>query len=315
MRYRAVVYQEIVSDNYDKKGTSNVLRLTDIVRAEQGSKEEAVTDISILEGALLVKDAAKDNALLYALSHCIRVLRTLCKTANVAPPLLTVSTVSLLHRYCKVREEAVDPDDNPSQFLYDHIQVSKHSEKRLSAVLEVKKLYHSTTVPGRKDSCKSKIKTIAVSKLCVGCAKASHAKIGTPFANASPSLLHTVPASMFSPHPQESTLIGKLQPFLVPASTLFMLLRQEGGNQARSRWLASAYGELRLLTHYSLCIDDSNPVEVRDAINSMFRWYQNAVRCYVYLSDVSTIKRKADDDPSQCTWEQAFRQSKWFTQG
>jgi hypothetical protein len=34
----------------------------------------------------------------------------------------------------------------------------------VSAVLEVKKSYHSTTVPGRKDSCKSKIKTMAVGR-------------------------------------------------------------------------------------------------------------------------------------------------------
>ncbi|KAF2452329.1 heterokaryon incompatibility protein-domain-containing protein, partial [Lineolata rhizophorae] len=35
------------------------------------------------------------------------------------------------------------------------------------------------------------------------------------------------------------------------------------------------------------CIDKRNAVELGAAINSMFRWYQNAARCYVYLSDVS----------------------------
>jgi hypothetical protein len=34
------------------------------------------------------------------------------------------------------------------------------------------------------------------------------------------------------------------------------------------------------------CIDKSNNTELSEAINSMFRWYQNAKRCYVYLSDV-----------------------------
>ncbi|KAF2736003.1 hypothetical protein EJ04DRAFT_522458, partial [Polyplosphaeria fusca] len=34
------------------------------------------------------------------------------------------------------------------------------------------------------------------------------------------------------------------------------------------------------------CIDKRNAVELGAAINSMFRWYQNAARCYVYLSDV-----------------------------
>ncbi len=35
------------------------------------------------------------------------------------------------------------------------------------------------------------------------------------------------------------------------------------------------------------CIDKSDPIEVQRSINSMFRWYRNATRCYVYLSDSS----------------------------
>jgi hypothetical protein len=36
------------------------------------------------------------------------------------------------------------------------------------------------------------------------------------------------------------------------------------------------------------CIDKSNSTELAEAINSMFRWYREAAKCYVYLSDVST---------------------------
>ncbi|KAH7418702.1 hypothetical protein BKA64DRAFT_691198 [Cadophora sp. MPI-SDFR-AT-0126] len=35
------------------------------------------------------------------------------------------------------------------------------------------------------------------------------------------------------------------------------------------------------------CIDKSNAVELQEAINSMFRWYRDATKCYVYLPDVS----------------------------
>lgn len=63
------------------------------------------------------------------------------------------------------------------------------------------------------------------------------------------------------------------------------------------------------------CIDKSSSAELQEAINSMFRWYQNAVKCYVYLSDVSTKKRKASDSFTEYTWEPAFRSSKWFTRG
>jgi hypothetical protein len=63
------------------------------------------------------------------------------------------------------------------------------------------------------------------------------------------------------------------------------------------------------------CIDKRNNTELGTAINSMFRWYQQAVKCYVYLSDVSVKKRKIHDTGLQHTWVQAFRQSKWFTRG
>ncbi|KAH6652635.1 heterokaryon incompatibility protein-domain-containing protein [Truncatella angustata] len=56
------------------------------------------------------------------------------------------------------------------------------------------------------------------------------------------------------------------------------------------------------------CIDGGSSVELTEAINSMFRWYQNAAYCYVYLSDVSTGSDQALD-----SWETQFWQSRWFT--
>jgi len=44
----------------------------------------------------------------------------------------------------------------------------------------------------------------------------------------------------------------------------------------------------------------------------MFRWYRDATRCYVYLSDVS--KRCNAEEPfSRSTWISEFRHSRWFT--
>jgi len=48
------------------------------------------------------------------------------------------------------------------------------------------------------------------------------------------------------------------------------------------------------------CIDKSSSAELSEALNSMFRWYHNAAKCYVYLSDVSA------NGPIQ---------SRWFTRG
>ena len=63
------------------------------------------------------------------------------------------------------------------------------------------------------------------------------------------------------------------------------------------------------------CIDKTDRVELSQAIRSMFRWYQNATKCYVYLSDVSTRKRKFGDMLTHFTWKPAFRSSRWFTRG
>ncbi|KAF2846575.1 HET-domain-containing protein, partial [Plenodomus tracheiphilus IPT5] len=62
------------------------------------------------------------------------------------------------------------------------------------------------------------------------------------------------------------------------------------------------------------CIDKTNSVELHEAINSMFRWYQNAEKCYVYLSDVSDGISNSDNEPSR-GWKPAFRASRWFTRG
>lgn len=65
----------------------------------------------------------------------------------------------------------------------------------------------------------------------------------------------------------------------------------------------------------SCCIDKSSSAVLSEAIISMFRWYRNAVKCYVYLADVS---RPALDDSNELTqvfWESTFRKSIWFTRG
>lgn len=63
------------------------------------------------------------------------------------------------------------------------------------------------------------------------------------------------------------------------------------------------------------CINKSDQNELSEAINSMFRWYQKAARCYVFLSDVSIIDHAQHSQQSQHPWETAFRKSRWFTRG
>lgn len=57
------------------------------------------------------------------------------------------------------------------------------------------------------------------------------------------------------------------------------------------------------------CTDKSSSVELSEAINSMFNWYQGAAVYYAYLSDVSGGLAEAKESNSD------FRRSKWFTRG
>lgn len=89
----------------------------------------------------------------------------------------------------------------------------------------------------------------------------------------------------------------------------------------------SGYNKIRFCAHQAqldglkyfwvdtCCINKKDEVELRDALSSMFLWYQNATRCYVFLSDVSSEKRKADNELLEHPWIQQFRGSRWFTRG
>ncbi|KAK5080065.1 hypothetical protein LTS08_008867 [Lithohypha guttulata] len=53
------------------------------------------------------------------------------------------------------------------------------------------------------------------------------------------------------------------------------------------------------------CIDKSSSAELSEAINSMYKWYQKAAKCYVYLPDVSAGRK----------WKGNFSASDWFRRG
>jgi tetratricopeptide (TPR) repeat protein len=67
--------------------------------------------------------------------------------------------------------------------------------------------------------------------------------------------------------------------------------------------------DLRYFWVDTCCIDKSSSAELSEAINSMFRWYQNAARCYVFLTDFPTRGKSLVDKDT------GFRKSRWFTRG
>lgn len=61
------------------------------------------------------------------------------------------------------------------------------------------------------------------------------------------------------------------------------------------------------------CIDKSSSEEITESINSMFRYYERAEKCYVYLPDVKLAEAGLSTSPR--SWKHAFRSSRWFTRG
>ncbi|KAK7963351.1 HET domain-containing protein [Apiospora saccharicola] len=59
------------------------------------------------------------------------------------------------------------------------------------------------------------------------------------------------------------------------------------------------------------CIDKTSSAELSEAINSMYRWYQNAAVCYAYLSDV----KYGYQDAAGSAFHRLCSKSLWFSRG
>ncbi|KAI6030134.1 heterokaryon incompatibility protein-domain-containing protein [Pisolithus marmoratus] len=61
------------------------------------------------------------------------------------------------------------------------------------------------------------------------------------------------------------------------------------------------------------CINKDSSAELSEAINSMYRWYRNAQRCYVYLSDVDASAFPTEQDFSKFGKSNGWPE--WFSRG
>ncbi|KIK30293.1 hypothetical protein PISMIDRAFT_671479, partial [Pisolithus microcarpus 441] len=46
----------------------------------------------------------------------------------------------------------------------------------------------------------------------------------------------------------------------------------------------------------TFCVDKRNSTELPEALNSMFRWYEDSKRCYAYLHDVDVFPTTPDHE-------------------
>jgi hypothetical protein len=89
--------------------------------------------------------------------------------------------------------------------------------------------------------------------------------------------------------------------------------KREGYQKLRFCAKQAARDGLQYFWIDTCCIDRWDKDERSKAINSMFQWYRNAARCYVFLSDV--LVSSATNASQRSSWEVSFRDSKWFTRG
>jgi tetratricopeptide (TPR) repeat protein len=89
--------------------------------------------------------------------------------------------------------------------------------------------------------------------------------------------------------------------------------REEGYRKLEFCAKQAAQDKLQYFWIDTCCIDRWNTSERSEAINSMFQWYKNATRCYVFLPDVSVST--AIESVQRSDWEASFRASAWFTRG
>ncbi|KAF3047961.1 hypothetical protein E8E12_001515 [Didymella heteroderae] len=101
---------------------------------------------------------------------------------------------------------------------------------------------------------------------------------------------------------------------------LSTLQRDKPIGYAKLRFCAERIAEDRLEYFWidTCCIKRDSSEELQESITSMFSWYRNATRCYVFLADVSISRGtqfKSSNRLSLHSWEPAFRRSRWFTRG
>ncbi|KAK3321740.1 heterokaryon incompatibility protein-domain-containing protein [Apodospora peruviana] len=125
-----------------------------------------------------------------------------------------------------------------------------------------------------------------------------------------------------------------------------LAIRKKAGFRKISEFARVAAGHgFKYVWADTCCIDKTSSAELSESINSMFRWYSKAARCYVYLADVppgcmSDVRDALDHNvvynpdqrvtgsrpwaqrqlrklawPSRGAIDHPFYQSRWFTRG
>ena len=90
----------------------------------------------------------------------------------------------------------------------------------------------------------------------------------------------------------------------------------KGYRKLRLSCAMAARQDLKYIWIDICCIDKTSSAELSEAINSMFRYYQEAEVCYAYLSDVASAEITSPISHLNIKSQgYDFYQSAWFTRG
>lgn len=89
------------------------------------------------------------------------------------------------------------------------------------------------------------------------------------------------------------------------------LNRLEGYRKIKGCCARAALEGYQFIWIDTCCIDKTSSAELSEAINSMYRWYQDAQICYAYLADVCI----GDQGLGSPRGKKELCQSRWFTRG
>lgn len=78
--------------------------------------------------------------------------------------------------------------------------------------------------------------------------------------------------------------------------------------------LAASHG-YRWIWIDTCCIDKTSSAELSEAINSMYRWYENASVCYAYIEDYPTNQHEASSEFREHPDTWTLQNTRWVTRG
>lgn len=91
------------------------------------------------------------------------------------------------------------------------------------------------------------------------------------------------------------------------------LLRRAGWLKIMGTCRQAVRDGLRYAWVDTCCIDKSSSAELSEAINSMFRWYQRAALCYVFLNDLDDFSPKWAEGEDMDGLQASMKHCRWFT--